>query len=564
MLFVGALLLCLVGAVVVELLRIRDDLDAGRQALDTIDLATVGEQGGIAAIVDRAADRIDAAARRARTSPILRAVASVPGLGRQVDTVRDLTDAVAVVAAQGREAAAGLEAALDEGSGPQGRIAVVRAAQVELARLAGRLGQIRLPARGWLLPPLADAHRAARIELADARSDVERGRRLTLALERFLVGPRRYLILGGNNAEMRAVGIPTTSGVAMVADGAIEVGEFSGATDTIELPEPGVPVPLEYENVYGWLNGDRGYRTTLATANWPVAARIAADITERNQYGSVDGIIYVDTVTLAATLRTIGPVEVNGVEYRWDNVADELLHRNYLRFPGPDDDPQRQAVQSGVATAIFDAMNDRDYDLLELAGWLSKAARGRHLLAWSAAEGENELWESVGADGRLRSDGIGVVSQDLGASKLDYFTTLEVDLDAEPLGDGVRRVTMSVTITNPEPPESSPYIDGGGRYAEPGEYGSFLVAYLPDGASDITSSVGFTHHGPDGPMYAAGTILRVPEGRARTVEISFSLFDGRDTLTVIPAARLRPTRWLVDGEERLDVLPFEIDLAALD
>jgi len=410
---------------------------------------------------------------------------------------------------------------------------------------------------------LRDARRSLGVELDDARRDLDRSASLAAALERFLVGPRRYLILGGNNAEMRAVGIPTTSGIAHIASGAIDVGDFSGATDGIELPEPGVPVPLSYEAIYGWLNGDRGYRTTVATANWPEAARIAADITAANQYGPVDGIIYVDTTTLAVLLSVIGPVEVDGVEYSFDNVLDELLYRNYLRFDTIDDNPERKALQSEIAQAIFDELDRRDYDVLELAGRLSGLARGRHLLAWSEDPDENALWEAFGADGALEPQGIGVVSQDLGASKLDYFVRQSVSIEADDRGDH-RRITLQVTLTNPEHPETSPYIDGGGQYAAPGEYGSFLVSYLPGQAFNISSQPSFTHHGRDGPAYALGTILRVPEGASRDVEVTFSLPIAVDVLTVMPSARLYGTVWTVNGEETVDQDPFEIDLTRID
>src|SRR5687768_357798 len=77
--------LVVVGSLTVELLRIRNDLDAGRAELSGIDLATVDERGGIAAVADRAADRLESAADRARTSPLLRAFGVVPVLGTQID-----------------------------------------------------------------------------------------------------------------------------------------------------------------------------------------------------------------------------------------------------------------------------------------------------------------------------------------------------------------------------------------------------------------------------------------------------------------------------------------------
>jgi hypothetical protein len=563
LLFLSAIAVIVMGALLIELRRIRDDLESGRELLTRIELATVADEGGLTAIADRAVDRLDAAADRAQTSPVLRLLSVVPGLSPQVDAVRDLTRTVADLGTEGRAAAAGIEDALAAGSGPEGRLTVVRAARDEMLRLRAVLDGVELERDGWLLPQVDDARRSLVRELADAGRELDRSAALASALERFLEGPRRYLVLGGNNAEMRAVGIPTTSGIAQIADGAIDVGDFSGATDGIELPEPGVPVPLAYEAIYGWLNGDRGYRTTVATANWPVAARIAADITASNQYGPVDGIIYVDTTTLAVLLAVIGPVEVDGVEYTFDNVLDELLYRNYLRFDTLEDNPERKALQSEIAQAIFDDLDTREYDVLELAGRLSELARGRHLLAWSEDPDENALWEAFGADGALAAEGVGVVSQDLGASKLDYFVRQAVTIEADDRGDH-RRVTLHVTLTNPEHPETSPYIEGGGVYASPGEYGSFLVSYLPGEAYNISSEPTFTHHGRDGPAYAVGTILRVPEGTTREVDVTFSLPARIDALTVMPSARLYGTVWTVDDVETVDQVPFDIDLTAID
>lgn len=564
LLFAAAVVLVVAGAVAVEVLRIKRDLDAGRQALTGIDLSTVEEQGGLGAVADRAADRLDAAADRARTSPVLRVLGVVPGIGGQVDALRDMTAAVAGIGSEGRQAAIAIDAALDEGSGPEGRLAVVRTAQAELDRLQQVVADVDLGADGWLLPPLASARRDLRVHLADARGDLDRSALLASSLEEFLVGPRRYLILGGNNAEMRAVGIPTTSGLATISGGGIDVGEFSGATDQIEIPEPGVPVPLEFENLYGWLNGDRGYRTTLATANWPVAAEIAADISARNIYGEVDGIIYVDTITLATLLHVIGPVEVDGVEYRDDNVIEELLYRNYLQYETIDDNPERKALQSEIAQAIFDSLETRDYSVLQLAGTLSDLARGRHLLGWSADEDENDLWAAFGADGRLRPNGLLVASQELGASKLDYFVKQEVEVRARRTDDDSWRVTLAVSLQHLEHGESSAYIDGGGMYADPGEYGSFLVAYMPGDAYDIACELGFTNFGRDGPMFAAATILRVPEATTEVVEISFSLPEGRDVLSVLPSTRLNGTTWRWGDNTQVDALPFDIDLRDAD
>lgn len=552
--------LVFVGAITVELLQIRRDLDAGRDQLAHLDLIRVDQRGGLAGVVGDAADRIDAADHRARTSPVLRALSIVPWVGDQVDTVRELTGVATTIADQGRIAATNIQTALDEGSGPAARIEIVRRAGEEIDTLRQVIDDIDLDTRSWLVPPLHQARHDLDRELREASTSLEEGVGLTHALEAFLTGPRRYLILGGNNAEMRAVGIPTTSGVATIENGSVTVGEFSAANDYIEIPEPGVPVEPGYEAMYGWLNANRGYRTALASPNWPYAAEVADDITTYNIYRGVDGIIYVDTFTLALLLGVVGPVDVAGETYFPFDAAYKLLHENYLEYESITESDERRAVQSQVAQAIFTALNERDYSITRLAGILSQAARGRHILGWSRDPAENELWASFGAGGELPEDGLVVVSEDLGASKLDFYVTMDVDLETERHDDRID-VTMDITVTNPEHTTTSPYIDGGSIYAEPGEYGSYLVVSIPSYAFHLANAdPGFSFSGAEAPLHSAGMIFRVPEGDERTVTVTFSLPPDAFSLSIVPSARLQPTTWNYEGEEFDDSVPVELDL----
>lgn len=563
-LLVLALGLAYAGLVAADLVRIQRDLDAGQGAIAGLDLATVDADGGLAAVVDRAADRLEAAEDRARSSPWLSVLAPVPVVGDQVETVRDLTGIAAGLGRDGRQAAERLEVALDAGGGGVGRVRLAEVATEVLDDLRVQVEAVTVPDRGPLLPPLAAARADVEGQLLEARLDLERGVRLATGLRSFLDGPRRYLILGGNNAEMRSVAIPTTSGIATVGGGSIAVGEFSEATccdaQGVELTFPGVAVPEAYTEVHGFLNGAQGYRTTVTSANWPLTAEIMADITERNVYGPVDGIIYVDTVTLANLLGVIGPVTVDGVEYRNDNVLEELLYRNYLRFDDPAVTDARRDAQSRVARTVFDALETRDYSVTELAGVLSDLARSRHLQAWAEDPAENDLWEAFGANRELGPDDLLVTTQELGASKLDWFTTTAVDVEVEDQDDH-HQVTLGITLANPEHGETTAYIDGGGIYADPGEWGAWLLTYLPADAYDIVNlDPGFTTAGTDGPATVVGMIVRVPEGETLDIEISFKVPKGRRPLHVLPAARVNGSLWTYDGEAVSDVLPFDLDL----
>jgi hypothetical protein len=561
--WVGLLLaigIAFVGSVTVELLQIRDDLNVGRDQLAHLDLRRVDSQGGLAKVVAEAADHIDAADHRARTSLPLRALGAIPFVGSQVDTIRDLTGVAKTIADQGRIAADHIEAALDDGSGPESRIGLVRSVGAEIADLRDVVANITIDTHRWLVPPLNDARHELDRQLREATTSLGKGITLADSLEAFLTGPRRYLILGGNNAEMRAVGIPTTSGIASIAAGTVTVGAFSEATDRIELPEPGVPVDAGYDSMYGFLEANRAYRTALASPNWPYAAQVAADISKQNQYGNVDGIIYVDTYTLSQLMTVVGPVTVNGNTYYPFDLIVKLLHDNYLTLGGNTAD--RRSEQSDVAQAVFDALNHADYSLITLAGVLSEMAKGRHLLGWASNPDENLLWQSFGAGGELPEDGLSVVSEALNADKLDFFTTMHIDLETEHVDDRID-VTMDVTFNNPDHGEpTSDYIEGvDGIYGKASEYASYLVISVPSYAFDLANAdYGFSHAGAEPPLQSAGIVWRIPEGQTRTTRITFSLPGDAFSLKIVPSARLVPTTWNYEGQEFDDAQPVELDL----
>lgn len=563
-LLAGAVVLVGAGIVAVELVRIRDDLDAGRDALAALDLETVDASGGVAAVVERAADRIDAADQRARTSPVLGVLGAVPVVRGQVDALQDLTGAAAEVADLGRGTAGRLQDVLDGPPGAATRLELAQTAARELQVLSDELAAFEIGAEGWLLPPLAWAREALDVQLIEARGDLRRASAASDALARFLDGPRRYLIAAGNNAEMRTGGVITATGVAEVADGEIDVDEFLPNDARVHAPAP-VPVSEEWMDLYGWRGGYQRYPGTTYTPNWPVAAEIISEITAVNAHGPVDGVIYVDTITLALVLEVVGPVTVEGITYDHQNVVEQLLYRNYLTFGTLDDNPERKELQGAIARAAFDAIGERDYSVFALAGALSRLARSRHLLGWAADPAEQDLWETLGIDGHLEPDDVLVEVANLGSSKLDYFVTVAAELTTElDEEEGVRRGRLAVTITNPERPETSEYIEGlSGMIQEPGEHVAWLGFFLPQYATSIepVDFPSFSQVGPDGPLYGAGTAVRVPLGESRTFTVSFDLPADQYTLTVLPSARLVPTMWTLDGTGPIpDYEAFRYDL----
>jgi hypothetical protein len=551
----------------IDLLRIKRELDAGQETLAGLDLHTVDQRGGIRNVANDAAAHLDRAAKLAHDSPWLSVLQPVPLVGDQVRGMRDLANAAARVGGLARGAASEIQSALDATHDPASRITLVDAVTAQLVQMQAELPNIDPGARGWLLPPLQGARSQFVRRLAKAERQVDDGITLTRTLRGFLAGPRRYVVLGGNNAEMRGAGITTTAGLAMVHDGAIDVNGFQSSA-ALYLQDPlTAPIPPDLDRLYGWMNIGKEWRTVDTSPNFPAIAKIYASMSEQSPLGPVDGAIFVDVVTLQSLVQVIGPVTVDGITYTAENIAEQLLHGNYLKFPTLDDRFARYDAQGNVATAIFQAMNDRKFSLTRLAAVLSDGAKGRHLQAWSRDPAEEKLWEQLGADGGLDGHQLGVLVTNVSANKLDWFIDPEIDIRTEPLSGGNSRVHMKLTITNPTraPNDTSPYIEGGSPpYVGPGDHRAYVLFYLPTNAVDIgNADPGFTTDGNDGLATVGGMFSLVPQGTTKTISVDFTLPNADAIVQLLPSSRLRPQRYTINGVTVTDAVPIPVPLLGL-
>jgi hypothetical protein len=213
-----------------------------------------------------------------------------------------------------------------------------------------------------------------------------------------------------------------------------------------------------------------------------------------------------------------------------------------------------------VARAIFDALNTRHVSMVKLAAKLQSLARARHLAAWSSIPGEQTLWQDLGADGTRSPNDVLVAAEDLGASKLDFYVTEHVDMTVQSVRQG-RRIELSISLTNPRRDKTSAYIDGGSIYADPGEYGTYLVVNLPRDSFDIVhDDPSYTSSAQDGPLSVTTFTTRVPTGTTKTIKLSFTLPGQVTTINVIPSARITTVTWKWNRLQFDDAIPKPLDL----
>ncbi|MEZ5139820.1 MAG: DUF4012 domain-containing protein [Acidimicrobiales bacterium] len=432
-------------------------------------------------------------------------------------------------------------------AGP-GRLDALR----DLSAIAGRarrsLGEIDAGSPDALVGPLGDA--VAEVE-DQRRSAAVAARRLGATadgLAQLLAGPDPYLLLGANNAEMRAgSGMFLSAAELGFDDGRMALGEVRPTAELI-APEGAVAVDGDLGANWGWLDPGRDLRQLGVSVDFPQSAAVAVR-TWAAVGGSpeVAGVISIDVDGLRNLLRAVGPVEVDGVRYTADSVRGELLRQQYGRFGDRD---ERRDQLGDVASAVFERIEDGEWELGALATQLADAVAGRHLLVWSSDPELEATWADLGADGHLDERSLAVSLLNRSATKLDSWIETGVDVTTADGPGGRRAIRVELTVRNTATGDEGPaYVVGPNvEGLDAGDHRGLAVVNLPAGTDDLEVEGGSLFlQGGDGPTVVVAAEVDVRAGEAATVVVRGRLPSGLDRLVLEPSARIPRTRWVVDG-----------------
>lgn len=480
----------------------------------------------------------------------------LPFIGRQLRSASALSVAAIHATEIGVDAGSHLERLSKQanGSGLE-RVTVVRS----LAGLADdaerRLKQIDLGPGVALIPPLA----SAREEMAERLANITESLRRTSAGARtvadFLVGPRRYLVLVTNNAEMRAgSGMVLALGELETSGGAVRFGG-TRSVDEVVVPPDSVHIEGDFADRWGWLKPAEAWWNLMASPRFDVSASLAAQMWVAAGNPPVDGVMAVDSVALRGVLEATGPLNVNGTVFTADNVLDELLHDQYLRFPGIADRPERVEIMGRVAETAFAALDGGRWSFPALVSGLAGPVQGRHLMLWSARPAEQEGWHRAGVDGGIQANSLLVSVLNRGGNKLDLFLSISANLDCT----GSRKLldcALRLSLENTVPPGEPSYIAGPHRDSPVGKgtYLGIVAVTLPGAAADgrIEGVERLAVGGPDGPSRVVGYQLDVARGERREVVVRFGLPGPQPLVRVEPSARRPSIAWSSGGRSWLD------------
>ena len=175
-------------------------------------------------------------------------------------------------------------------------------------------------------------------------------------------GPRDYLLLVQNNAEVRATGgIPGSVILLRAEAGAVTIVDTRSGGSLGSLPAPVVPLTDAESNLFGPdLAADM--RDVTFTPDFPRSAEIARSIWAQQVGGEVDGVVSVDPGALALVLAHTGPVPVApgpmadalGGTLTGANAADDWYAKGRSRPAVRHSAPPAAATAKYIAAANVD------------------------------------------------------------------------------------------------------------------------------------------------------------------------------------------------------------------
>ncbi|PVU83416.1 hypothetical protein DDP54_10870 [Cellulomonas sp. WB94] len=311
-------------------------------------------------------------------------------------------------------------------------------------------------------------------------------------------GPRTYLLLSLNSAELRSAGgIVGAVAVLHAENGSIDLVEQRTTLAFPPTEESVLPLTPDELLVHTDRLG-RWIQDTVFTPDFPRTAQLVSAIWERSTGQTVDGVVATDPVAAKYLLSATGTIAApDGVKLRASNLLSVLLHDSYLSMQDP---AVADEFYTGVAATIFRAVGSGQGDSRDVVEQLAKAGEERRVRIWSAHPDEQGLLAPTSLSGGFLSGSddaaAGVFLNDGTAGKLDYYLTTAYSVESMTCGKdgfpGAAVVRLDLAYDPPADVATYPmYVTGyhGDRIAT-GSVQTNVTVYSPVGGSISEQALG--------------------------------------------------------------------------
>lgn len=486
------------------------------------------------------ADRYAQDAQGAVDSVPWRAAGAVPWLGSPFDTTRQMTTIVSGLTADV------LLPAVDAGSAVSPDQLILDGARINLAALRDAAPVLETTSAAITdLDAQAQAVDStylglidnARLDLQDQVSELSGLLNNTSTAAQIAPamlgadGPRSYFIGFQTNAEARGTGgLLGGFAVAQANDGAVSIDDVASNRELTFEYDP-IDLGPDFKQAYGHSRATQDFRNSNVSSHFPYAGQIWQSMWQQETGERVDGAIATDPVALSYVLEVVGDVTLpTGEKITADNVVELTESTAYSRFG--DDQAARKAYLELVAKTVVEKLTGSISQPQALLEALGRAASEGRLSVWSSVPEEQEILAGTALGHVVPDDPgpyAGVVVNNLGGNKLDYYLEREIEYTAGSCEGETRDSTVTVRLTNTLPQnDHTNYVVGMFDNPIGAPVGTNLadVALLATQGAKLNKSTvngvsGFVFNSTERghPMFNA----QVPIPQGDTVEIVFEL-----------------------------------------
>jgi hypothetical protein len=465
---------------------------------EMVQARVVGDDGTGALSSAESLQREVTAARSLTSDPVWRATEFVPYVGDDLEAVRQVAGVLSSVADDAIVPVAGIAStvSVDSFKPVDGVVdlAPLVAAQPAVSRadesLASQLRIVRDIDTSGTVQQVGDAVGQLEEVLSRASAQVDVvSRAVDLApVMMGADGPREYLVLFQNNAELRATGgIPGAVALLHVEGGKLSLVQQASSSDFPRADAPVLPLPAETTGLYGDITGQYIQDVNL-TPQFPLTAQLAREMWKRQFGTSVDGVLSMDPVALSYLMTATGPITLpTGDVLTSENVVPLLLSEAYARYSDP---VQQDLFFAGTASGVFSAVASGALDPQALVAALARAGDERRVYLWSADPTEQARIAETSLAGELPTSTstapkFGVYLNDGTGAKMDYYLGVDFGVgQAVCRQDGRSTYVVEVTLRNDAPADAATtlptYVTGGGVFGvAPGLISTNLAVYAP-------------------------------------------------------------------------------------
>lgn len=494
---------------------------------------------------DAAGTKFSSVRRQVDGDPILKVARRLPLIGGQVSSAQAMArigEQAAAIGEQGVEAAEAFDTvrAQQNGTLPEKSVQVFDQANPHVDNIELRLADVDAQRKSIggrsLLPPLRLAVRELdqrRQRLRDFLDTYQRAREFSPEFLGFN-GPRTYLVLAQNNAELLPTGgLVSVFGIVQLDHGRVEHMEFHDAVQygqdwiarTGAYVEP--PLPLRQ-----YLLKDTSWN--LLVSNWspdfPTSASWARYFFEQGGGQKVDGVIAINVTTLERLLEVIGPVDIPdfGVTVNSDNAFD--LTEQYTRDAyAPQAD--RKAFAGLLADEVLHrVLHPEPGQWSQLVNVLQDLGDRKDLLLFSTSPRQEELIAQLGWDGSVdytSGDYLQLVDASVNSTKLNVVIDHSAHVDVRLAPDGSATTTVTLDYFNnlaPWAQQRDPELVR--RLMLGGQYGGYVRLLAPPGSKivsvkDGTEEIGAEEVGREHGLSVFGRFFALPRDTKKRLVFTY-------------------------------------------